>query len=125
MQWWNSAIVLFVTAWFLQIALSYVQSKHYQQTVRMMSSQGSGFLGVGVAKRRLGIGSVVVLVTDSNCVVTQAKELTGVTVFGRFKQAHEFVGRTIHELLALSSNESRLHAVRMAAEKIKQQLEEN
>lgn len=98
MQWWNTAILLFIVAWFLQIALSYVQSKHYQQTVRAMSGQGSGFLGVGVAKRKLGIGSVVILVTDLSGVVTQAKELTGVTVFGRFKQASDFVGKTIHEL---------------------------
>ncbi|WP_019535975.1 transcriptional regulator GutM [Paenibacillus ginsengihumi] len=121
MQWWNTAILLFIVAWFLQIALSYVQSKHYQQTVRAMSGQGSGFLGVGVAKRKLGIGSVVILVTDLSGVVTQAKELTGVTVFGRFKQASDFVGKTIHELEQFNLDKSRFHAAKNAVEQIKQQ----
>jgi len=121
LQWWNSAILLLIIAWFLQIFLSYNQNRHYQQTVRVMSNQQSGYLGVGVVKRRLGIGSVVILVTDPDFVVTQAKELTGVTVFGRFKQAPDFVGRPIDALEAESSRNSRLHAAKLAVEKIKQQ----
>lgn len=121
MQWWNTVIIIFIFAWFLQIALSYVQSKHYQQTVRSMSRHGTGFLGVGVAKRKLGVGSVVILVTDLNGVVTQAKELTGVTVFGRFKQASDFIGRSLGEIEAFHTDKSRFHAVRSAVEQIKNQ----
>jgi glucitol operon activator protein len=116
---------LFIAAWFLQIALSFIQNRHYQQTVREMAHQGSGFLGVGVAKRRFGIGSVVILVTDRNQVVTQAQELTGVTVFGRFKPAADFIGRSLTEFAELSDQHSRQHAVKRAAEQIHMQVMKN
>jgi glucitol operon activator protein len=125
LQWWHSAILLFIIAWFLQIFLSFAQSKHYQQTVRTMSNQSSGFLGVGVVKRRLGIGSVVILVTDLNYVVTGARELTGVTVFQRFRKAEDFIGRTVNELEREGRTGSRYHAVKLAVERIKQQAVEN
>jgi glucitol operon activator protein len=125
LQWWHSAILLFIIAWFLQIFLSFAQSKHYQQTVRMMSNQASGFLGVGVVKRRLGIGSVVILVTDLNYVVTGARELTGVTVFKRFKKADDFIGRSVNELEREGRTGSRYHAVKLAVEKIKEQVVKN
>jgi glucitol operon activator protein len=121
LQWWHSAILLFIIAWFLQVFLSFAQSKHYQQTVRTMSNQSSGFLGVGVVKRRLGIGSVVILVTDLNYVVTGARELTGVTVFQRFRKAEDFIGRTVNELEREGRTGSRYHAVKLAVERIKQQ----
>jgi glucitol operon activator protein len=91
----------------------------------MMSNQDSGFLGVGVVKRRLGIGSVVILVTDLDYVVTGARELTGVTVFKRFKKADDFIGRSVNELESERRTGSRYHAVKLAVEKIKEQVVKN
>jgi glucitol operon activator protein len=121
-QWWHAVMLMFVAAWFLQIILSYFQSRHYQETVREMAAQDSGYLGVGVVKRKMGIGSVVILVTDPDFVVTNAKEITGVTVFGRFKQSEGFIGRQIDDIERSNGDDSRCHAAKKAVQLIKQQV---
>jgi glucitol operon activator protein len=121
-QWWHYAIWLFIGSWFLQIALSFLQVKHYQQTVRSMAAQNSGYLGVGVVKKKFGIGSVVILVTNRDLVVTQAQELTGVTVFRRFRRMEPFLDRHIDEIANLTGEDSRTGAIRIAVQKIRQQV---
>jgi glucitol operon activator protein len=121
-QWWHTVMLLFIIAWFLQIIMTYFQSRHYQQTLKEMAAQGSGFLGVGVVKKRLGVGSVVILVTDTDYVVTNAQVLSGVTVFGRFQKADRFIGRQIDEIEQGNGAHSSVHAARKAVQLIKQQV---
>lgn len=126
MEKWSFFILLFITAWITQIFFTYRQNKHYGQTVREMSSRyDSGYLGVGVVKKRLGIGSVVILVADVKGEVVNAEELTGVTVFSRFKKTSELVGRTIEQLFSLQDKDTRTQAIKMAAEQIRQQQEKS
>ncbi|EXX86920.1 glucitol operon activator family protein [Paenibacillus darwinianus] len=122
MEWWNLLMLFFIGAWFLQIILSFFQSRHYQQTLRTMASQELGFLGVGVVKKTLGVGSVVILVTNTDCVVTNAQELSGVTVFGRFRKADRFIGRQLDEIEDWDSEHVSVHAARKAVGLIRQQV---
>jgi glucitol operon activator protein len=119
MDQWGILIIFFVFAWVLQVILSYYQNKHYGQTIRKMSAaHDSGYLGVGVIKKRLGIGSVVILVSDLSGLVVAAKELTGVTVFSRFTSNQELNGKKIEQLFALSGRDHRTKAIQMAANQI-------
>jgi glucitol operon activator protein len=119
MDQWGILIIFFVFAWVLQVILSYYQNKHYGQTIRKMSAaHDSGYLGVGVIKKRLGIGSVVILVSDLSGLVVDAKELTGVTVFSRFTSNQELNGKKIEQLFALSGRDHRTKAIQMAANQI-------
>jgi glucitol operon activator protein len=71
-----------------------------------------------VIKKRLGIGSVVILVSDLSGLVVDAKELTGVTVFSRFTSNQELNGKKIDQLFALSGRDHRTKAIQMAANQI-------
>lgn len=116
---WGYLIIFFVCAWLLQIVLTFFQNKHYGQTVREMSmSYSPGYLGVGVVKKRLGVGSVIILVSDLSGKVVQAKEMTGVTVFSRFKPISDLIGKRVQNLHELTEDHHRARAIKMAAERI-------
>ncbi len=116
---WGYVIVFFVCAWILQIVFTMIQNKHFSQTIREMSMQYSpGYLGVGVVKQRFGIGSVVILVSDLSGKIVGAKEMTGVTVFSRFRSVNSLIGEHVQNLYETTEESQRARAIKMAAEKI-------
>lgn len=120
---WGALILVMVVAWVLQIALTILQSRHFSRTVKEMSNQSSGYLGVGVAKQKLGVGTVIILISDLSGKIIQAKEMTGVTVFSRFKPVCEFVGNQIETYEQIPKDRNRNKAIRLAVEKIKEQVQ--
>jgi glucitol operon activator protein len=122
MDRWGIVIFVFVFAWVLQVVLSYFQQRHYGLTIHNMCEQyKTGYLGVGVVKKRFGIGSVVILVSDVAGVIVAAKEMTGVTVFSRFRPIDEFAGKHMDELVLNSTTDYRSQAVQLAAVRLMQQ----
>lgn len=116
---WGYVILFFVCAWILQIIFTMVQNRHFSQTVRDLSHKHSpGYLGIGVTKQRLGTGSVVILVSDLSGTIVEAKEMTGVTVFSRFRTVPAFIGQDVESLAEISETSQRAKAIKMAAEKI-------
>lgn len=119
---WGYIIGLFVSMWLLQILLSYLQLKHYNKTIREMSQgKSSGYLGVGVDKRKFGVGSVIIIVCDNEGVVIESKYLKGVTVFQRFKENKDIIHQHIDELLDESHIQFNL-ATEMAVKNIYSQM---
>ncbi len=119
---WGLVVILFAGMWVLQIVLTLMQSRHYYQQLRVMQQQQSGYLGVGVKKRRFGVGAVVILVTDRNGIVTQCKRMSGISVFSRFRLYPELVGKSIDSLYLTDpqiSSHSTHTAVRIAIEQIR------
>jgi glucitol operon activator protein len=121
---WGVIILIFVGLWGLQIGLTYFQSKHYKETLSEMSNRPSGFLGVGVVKQKLGVGSVIILTCDQEGKITEAREMSGVTVFARFKPASQLIGHSIelHEQEMENPN-NRMKAITMAISNIRKQME--
>lgn len=95
---WLYFILLFVCLWLLQAWLTYKQMKHYQQTIKIMSKHSEGYLGVGVEKKKIGIGTVIVIVTDIEGIVRDCKVMRGVTVFASFKKCKRFIGVDVFSL---------------------------
>lgn len=118
MQTWLFIGVLFVILWGLQFLLTHFQMKNYYSTIQKMSRRGAGYLGVGVSKRRFGKGVVLVLVSDENDVIVDAKKMSGVTVFSRFEEYSEVIGENVSSLLAFNSDEQTQQALCKAVEKI-------
>lgn len=119
---WGVVVLLFAGLWILQIVLTQLQSRHYYQQLREMQRQPSGFLGVGVNKRRFGTGAVVILVTDTEGVVTQCRRMSGVSVFSRFQPWQELIGQSIDRLYERAMQAPKhpaQTAVRMAIEQIR------
>jgi glucitol operon activator protein len=122
MDRWELVILVFVFVWILQVVFSYVQQRHYGLTVHNMCEQyKTGYLGVGVVKKRFGISSIVILVSDVAGVIVAAKEMTGVTVFSRFRPIREFAGKHMEELIVHSGGDYRSQAIQQAAMQLMQQ----
>jgi glucitol operon activator protein len=121
---WGVIILLFVSVWLLQIVLTYFQSKHYNETLNEMSKRPSGYLGVGVVKQKLGVGSVMILACDLKGKIVEAREMSGVTVFTRFRPASEFVGQSIDMYEQDFENpNNRIKAITMAISNIRKNME--
>lgn len=122
MDRWGIFIAIFVAAWVLQIILTYKQNQYFRKTIRDLTHQyDSGYLGVGVVKKRFGIGSIVILVADLTGKVVHGQELTGVTVFARFQPLSEIIGQPLEQIFTRKEQGSRMEAMKLAAERIVEQ----
>lgn len=120
-EMWAYIIIGFCLMWVFQIVLSSQQLKHYQKTIKEMSKGKTGYLGVGVDKRKLGVGTVVIIVCDENQVVTESKKLEGVTVFQRFTTYKDIIGSDLKSLFK-ESTEKESVAIMRAIEQINTQI---
>ncbi len=116
---WGYLLAGFVSLWLLQIYLTMRQMKHYRATIQTMSKRESGYLGVGVEKKKLGSGTVLILVTNEKGIVEECKVMSGVTVFAKFKNCKRFIGRHISSL----QDDEWANPLEMAVQKIKQQMD--
>ncbi len=77
-------------------------------------------MGVGISKAKfnLGRGIVLLVVTDEqDCIVTY-KEMAGITIFARFKEHQEFIGKKPTEAMPLLANKRRKAAFEQAIQLI-------
>ena len=118
---WAVFISIFIVLWLFQLFMTMRQMKHYHQTIREMSKHSSGYLGVGVEKKKLGIGSALIIVTDLEGIVIDCRIMSGVTVFSEFKNCKRFIGLNIFNL-NITDYESKYQSVLgMAVAKIQEQ----
>ncbi|MFZ7131077.1 MAG: transcriptional regulator GutM [Eubacteriales bacterium] len=90
----NIALWVFVLL-LVQGILTYFQINDYRKNVREMRKQGNLF--VGQVKGRIKAGSIVIMAIDDTGKIIDAKSMTGITVFHRFKPLKEVVGCNIEE----------------------------
>ncbi|GIO09927.1 hypothetical protein J31TS6_59550 [Brevibacillus reuszeri] len=110
---WGYVVLLFAGLWILQVVFTQLQSRHYYRELREMQRQPSGYLGVGVNKRRFGVGAVIILVTDVQGNVTNCKRMSGISVFSRFRPYNDPIGKPIDSLYE-SASQHQKHPVQMA-----------
>lgn len=85
--------------WLSQIAGTYFQMEHYRKVLGgIRQAGGAGFVGVGNAKARFGKGVILILVVGENGLVREALRMRGMTVFARFKEAPDLVGKRLDYL---------------------------
>ncbi|CAN5905784.1 transcriptional regulator GutM [soil metagenome] len=95
----SSLLLVVGLLWLSQIVGTYFQMEHYRKVLGGIRQSGSeGFVGVGNAKVRLGKGVILILVVGENGVVTEALRMRGMTVFARFKEAPDLLGKKLDEL---------------------------
>ena len=86
------AFVLYV----LQCFFMYMQMKHFKATVKELMSKGH--VGIGEKKYKLSAGNVVVLVSNDDGIVIEAKQMKGRTLFARFKNINEWQNKNFRLL---------------------------
>lgn len=121
MQSFTLFMAAFVGLWLLQILFTVWQSKHYRRQLQMMGNRESGYLGVGVHRRRLGPGAVVILVTDSEGRVTDGKMMAGMTVWARFRRIPELMGKRLEDCRVEAPTTAKHFALNMAIDKINEE----
>lgn len=117
-------IFLLVSCLVLQIGLSYFQQRSYHRVLNQMKERSDGYLGVGVAraKFKLGAGVISVLVTDINGFILDYREMSGVSVFARFKQKQQLIGKSVSAVQNDLKGKQRTNAFQQAASLIKQEI---
>lgn len=119
---WGWFIAVFAALWLIQLLLTKAQLKNYQNTLKNLSNKPSGFLGVGIQKRKLGVGAIVIVVTDKEGKVVESQVMEGVTVFSRFQECNKFNGMTLEEMRSALQHEPVDGSFEMAAERIEAQM---
>lgn len=115
-------IAIFIVLWLLQFLMTKKQLKHYHQTVKEMSNHSSGYLGIGVDKKRFGTGTVLIMVTDVKGAVVDCRIMSGVTVFAKFKKCKRFNKLNILDVNVWDCENKYQLSLKMAIEKIHLQM---
>lgn len=102
---WTAVIGMLVVAWIAQAALSIRQVRQYQAAVRQMSRRSSGYLGVGVFRKFLRRGAVVVLVADSDGRIVEGAIMAGLTVLASLKPYSRYNGLLLSEAMETARKE--------------------
>ena len=79
----------------LQGVLTFFQIKDYRKNVAEIHKKGSLF--VGQIKGRIKAGSIVLMAISPSGEIVDARSMTGITVFHRFKSINELLGKNIYE----------------------------
>lgn len=80
---WIKLLTLIVLMWILQGVFAYFQIKNFQTKMKEMKKNGR--VGIGTVKGRLGAGAIVILSVDRTGRIIEARKMTGISVFARFK----------------------------------------
>lgn len=101
MEFTHIALALLAVFWSLQVAGSWVQWRHFQDSMaRASRGHSDGYLGVGKSRPRLGFGTVVLLVLTPEMHVRQLQAMSGISVFARFRDQPQYKGLSLAELQA-------------------------
>lgn len=79
----------------VQGILSYFQVKNYRNNVAEIRKKGNLF--VGQVKGRIKAGSIVLMAIDDSGKIIDGREMTGITVFHRFKPVKNIIGYNIYK----------------------------
>ena len=80
----------------MQVIGTRLQVREYHKAIHRLHATGN--VGVGARKHRFGAGNVVMIACDSNGVITGGEMMEGITIFTRFKEIPDIMGRNIYEL---------------------------
>ncbi len=90
---WQWAILLLAIVWALQSLGVWLQMRHYSDVMKGITDNYSqGFVGAGNAKGRLGKGVIVLVVVDGSMKVERFLQMSGRSVFAKFRREASFEG---------------------------------
>lgn len=87
--------LIIVGAIVIQGFLTYFQVKDYRKNVSEIRKKGRLF--IGQTKGKIKAGSIVMMAVDEGGMIKEAKSMTGITVFHRFRRVDDLIGKNIFE----------------------------
>jgi glucitol operon activator protein len=96
---WTYLLGAFGVLWFVQIAGTALQMRHYRRVLaEITSTWKDGFVGVGNARAKLGKGVILILVASPDGLIRQALAMRGRTVLATFKPVPELQNENLRDL---------------------------
>lgn len=96
---WQWALLALALLWGLQSLGVWYQMRHYSDVMKGISSKyGDGYVGAGNFRGRLGKGVIVLIVVDHDLKVQRFLEMSGRSVFAKFKRKEKFEGVSLDEI---------------------------
>ncbi|AST96558.1 transcriptional regulator GutM [Shouchella clausii] len=87
----------------IQSALTAIQVRYYQKLMKALVGKYRGEKGYhlfsGQSRRRIGPGSIVLLVVDESYIIQECQCMRGVSILSTFKEMEEYEGMHLGELL--------------------------
>ncbi|RCS23898.1 transcriptional regulator [Phyllobacterium salinisoli] len=119
---WQWGLLALGAVWALQSLGVWLQMRHYSDVFKGVTAKYSdGFVGAGNCRGRLGKGVIVLIVVTPDLVVRRLLEMSGRSVFAKFRRREEFEGLTLD---ALRSNSNAGEGEPGVAEAIKRAIEQ-
>ena len=124
MGFFSTVLLALAIVWALQIVGTWYQMRHYKEVLSGITRAGTeGYVGVGNARARFGKGVILILVADGDGYVTRALRMRGRTVFARFTELPELVGKHLDELRDEGQADRNEAATMLAAKKAVEQID--
>jgi glucitol operon activator protein len=96
---WTYLLGAFGVLWFVQIAGTALQMRHYRRVLAEIArTWQDGFVGAGNARAKLGKGVILILVASPDGSIRQALAMRGRTVFATFKPVPELQNSNLRDL---------------------------
>ncbi|WP_340082524.1 transcriptional regulator GutM [Terribacillus sp. FSL K6-0262] len=87
----------------VQSALTAIQVHYYQKSMKKLVGKYKGEKGFhlfsGQSRRRIGPGSIVLLVVDESYVIQECQVMRGISILSTFKEMKQYEGMQLGELL--------------------------
>ncbi len=96
---WQWALLALAALWAVQSLGVWFQMRHYSDVMKGVTSRYSdGYVGAGHVRGRLGKGVIVLVVVDRDLRVRRFLEMSGRTVFAKFRRRKELEGAPLDAL---------------------------
>ncbi|NTW72058.1 MAG: hypothetical protein HGA49_07450 [Eubacteriaceae bacterium] len=88
--------ILFFVLFTVQGIMTFFQINNYRKNISEIRKKGDMF--IGQAKGKLKAGCIVVMALGADGIIKEARIMSGMTVFNRFRQITELDGKSIYEV---------------------------
>ncbi|MBA8838874.1 glucitol operon activator protein [Ochrobactrum sp. RH2CCR150] len=96
---WQWALLALALLWGIQSLGVWFQMRHYSDVLKGVTSRYSdGFVGAGHVRGRFGKGVIVMIVVDRDLKIRRFLEMSGRTVFAKFKRQEAYEGMSLNAL---------------------------
>src|SRR5699024_3296373 len=93
-------ILVLIGVILLQAITNYLHGQYYQKKVKNLTNKyAEGYLGVGIVKKSLRPGKIVILVTKKDGTIQECNILSGAIVLSRFHKYKEYEGESIETII--------------------------
>ncbi|HBO39254.1 MAG TPA: hypothetical protein DD638_11395 [Pasteurellaceae bacterium] len=98
---YTNIFLIFLFLMSLQALGAFIQVKHFRKVMKQMH-QGNN-LAVG-GKKKIFNSEYIIMTCNNSGIILDVRKMAGMTIFARFKQQSEIIGKNINEMYEYYKN---------------------